>query len=210
MGLFGNKKSKKEIISEKLSAKGFKITKELYDGDFLSGTPALYMDDENNKLAVVQSKKSEPLIYDYRDILDFEVMENGSSKQKGHAGSAIVGGLMFGTVGAIAGASRKKKEIPMCKSLSLSITVNSPDCPRIDIPFITSQVKEDSLSYKFSIETVNEIASALEYMKNKCKSENSAEPLSAADEIKKFKSLLDDGTITQDEFNMKKKQLLGL
>jgi len=33
---------------------------------------------------------------------------------------------------------------------------------------------------------------------------------SAADEIRKFKSLLDDGIITQEEFNAKKKQLLGL
>ena len=33
---------------------------------------------------------------------------------------------------------------------------------------------------------------------------------SAADEIKKFKELLDLGVITQDEFDAKKKQLLGL
>ncbi|MFR7484891.1 MAG: SHOCT domain-containing protein [Acutalibacter sp.] len=34
--------------------------------------------------------------------------------------------------------------------------------------------------------------------------------LSSADEIAKFKSLLDQGVITQDEFDAKKKQLLGL
>ena len=33
---------------------------------------------------------------------------------------------------------------------------------------------------------------------------------SAADEIKKFKELLDIGAITQDEFDAKKKQILGL
>ena len=33
---------------------------------------------------------------------------------------------------------------------------------------------------------------------------------SAADEIKKFKELLDNGVITQEEFDAKKKQLLGL
>ncbi|MGW8114034.1 SHOCT domain-containing protein [Caproicibacterium sp. NSD3] len=33
---------------------------------------------------------------------------------------------------------------------------------------------------------------------------------SAADEIKKFKELLDSGAITQEEFDAKKKQLLGL
>lgn len=34
--------------------------------------------------------------------------------------------------------------------------------------------------------------------------------VSAADEIKKFKDLLDSGIITQEEFDAKKKQLLGL
>ncbi|WP_350445950.1 SHOCT domain-containing protein [Anaeromonas gelatinilytica] len=33
--------------------------------------------------------------------------------------------------------------------------------------------------------------------------------ISVADEIKKFKELLDDGIIIQDEFNNKKKELLG-
>ena len=38
----------------------------------------------------------------------------------------------------------------------------------------------------------------------------SAPQLSAADEIAKFKGLLDSGAITQEEFDAKKKQLLGL
>ena len=33
---------------------------------------------------------------------------------------------------------------------------------------------------------------------------------SQADELKKFKDLLDNGIITQEEFDAKKKQLLGL
>lgn len=37
-----------------------------------------------------------------------------------------------------------------------------------------------------------------------------AAAVSAADEIKKYKELLDMGAITQDEFDQKKKQLLGL
>ncbi len=40
--------------------------------------------------------------------------------------------------------------------------------------------------------------------------ETKATSLSSADEIKKFKELLDSGVITQEEFDAKKKQLLGL
>ena len=39
---------------------------------------------------------------------------------------------------------------------------------------------------------------------------NSNSTVSAADELKKYKELLDSGVITQEEFNAKKKQLLGL
>ena len=35
-------------------------------------------------------------------------------------------------------------------------------------------------------------------------------PTSSADELKKYKDLLDKGVITQEEFDAKKKQLLGL
>lgn len=41
-------------------------------------------------------------------------------------------------------------------------------------------------------------------------STNGDSSVSAADEIKKFKELLDSGIITQEEFDAKKKQLLGL
>lgn len=35
-------------------------------------------------------------------------------------------------------------------------------------------------------------------------------PISAADELMKYKNLLDSGAITQEEYESKKKQLLGL
>jgi membrane protease subunit (stomatin/prohibitin family) len=37
-----------------------------------------------------------------------------------------------------------------------------------------------------------------------------AAPLSQADELAKFKKLLDDGVLTQEEFDRKKSQILGL
>ena len=39
---------------------------------------------------------------------------------------------------------------------------------------------------------------------------NISEKSNSADEIKKYKELLDDGIITQEEFDAKKKQILGL
>jgi hypothetical protein len=45
---------------------------------------------------------------------------------------------------------------------------------------------------------------------NKAPATQVVNQLSAADELKKFKELLDSGLITQEEFDAKKKQLLGL
>lgn len=64
-------------------------------------------------------------------------------------------------------------------------------------------------------ETVEKIrSSVLEVIENYRSKKNSANlqvnQISAADEIKKFKELLDMGIITQEEFDAKKKQLLGL
>jgi len=42
------------------------------------------------------------------------------------------------------------------------------------------------------------------------KSAAAIQQTSAADELRKFKELLDMGVITQEEFDAKKKQLLGL
>ena len=48
-----------------------------------------------------------------------------------------------------------------------------------------------------------------EWKAEQAKAQNPA-PVSAADELRKFKELLDSGVITQEEFDAKKKQLLGL
>lgn len=60
----------------------------------------------------------------------------------------------------------------------------------------------------FIRETFNE---AMEnFKKDQQKSTSGVSALSTADEIAKFKGLLDSGVLTQEEFDAKKKQLLGL
>ncbi len=49
-----------------------------------------------------------------------------------------------------------------------------------------------------------------EYIEKIQHSTNDANQISGADELTKYKQLLDEGVLTQEEFNLKKKQLLGL
>ncbi len=47
-------------------------------------------------------------------------------------------------------------------------------------------------------------------VKNENQQKNIIQSISNADEIKKYKELLDEGIITQEEFDVKKRQLLGI
>ncbi|MET3979010.1 hypothetical protein ABIB62_001579 [Mucilaginibacter sp. UYP25] len=65
---------------------------------------------------------------------------------------------------------------------------------------------------RYEVDVENAIAAGEIVVPDEYKSKNTiaAQPVSAADEIKKYKALLDAGAITQAEFDAKKKQLLGL
>lgn len=123
---------------------------------------------------------------------------------------------MFGGVGAIVGGSTgKKKAKNICTELRIKITMSNPDYPVEYIDFISgTEFKKDGLLYKAAVSQAHECLSLLQIMldENKKDIQYSTDntQISAADEIMKFKRLLDDGIISQEEFEAKKKQLLGL
>lgn len=74
---------------------------------------------------------------------------------------------------------------------------------------------ENSFSFDFSdneimTEVSNYIKKRIDEIKSGAGAPAVVAQVSPADELKKFKELLDMGIITQDEFDAKKKQLLGL
>jgi hypothetical protein len=209
MGLFSKSKDAKASIEKELSANDFKISKTMNFGDIIFGITTIHIDNEHEKWAVISRNKLK--IYKFRDIIDYELYQDDKSAAKGRAGSAFVGGLLFGGIGAIAGASMGKKQITSCKSMSILITVNDSENPQIKLPFITSETKTDSLGYKMLINKAKETMAMIEFMQNKSKELSAVQHNSdAVDSLKEYKQLLDDGIITQDEFSAKKKQLLGI
>lgn len=66
-----------------------------------------------------------------------------------------------------------------------------------------------NISNKTMIEVAEYCKKQIEEYKTK-KNSVAINEVSVADEIKKFKELLDNGIITEEEFNAKKKELLGL
>ncbi|MFL0251231.1 SHOCT domain-containing protein [Clostridium neuense] len=153
-------------------------------------------------------------IYKYNDIVDYELLEDGESIiKKSGIGRAVAGGVLFGGVGAVVGSvTGKQRTKSICKSLKLKITISDINNPTVYIDFIPSETKKDSWIYKNAYNSAQECLSVLQLICSNSKNEmqNNAAPISNADEILKYKNLLDNGIITQEEFEAKKKQLLDI
>ena len=153
----------------------------------------------------------------YSAILDYELLEDGTSVTKGGAsiGRAIVGGAVFGPVGLIiGGVTGKRKQKNFCTTMQIKITLNSISSPTRYIKFITSKTKKSGATYKTACKNAQEVLSLLNVITSDQTNTTNVNPVSpsnsSADEIKKYKELLDSGAITKDEFEAKKKQLLNL
>lgn len=171
--------------------------------------------DDNQKKWLVPDglfgKKKNPRIYNYSDILDFELLEDGESVTQGGLGRALAGGVMFGNVGAVVGGvTGKRKSKGICSSLKIKITVNDMNNSAVFINFLNAETKKESFSYKALYKLAQECLSTLQLICSNQQTPQISNNNSSADEILKYKSLMDSGIISPEEFESKKKQLLGL
>ncbi len=160
--------------------------------------------------------KADNSVFDYSNLLSFELLEDGETITKGGLGRAVAGGLLFGGVGAIVGGvTGGKKSKNVCTSMRLKITLRDSYRSTVYIPFILTETKTRGFIYQAAQSSAQECLSALQIIADQCQSEKEMASdrqsnASAADEILKFKQLMDAGVITSEEFESKKKQLLGL
>ncbi|WP_453992181.1 SHOCT domain-containing protein [Bacillus nitroreducens] len=173
--------------------------------------------DDNQKkwlvLSPVLGKRDKSIVYNYSDIIDFELLEDDESIASGGLGRALVGGALFGGAGAIVGGvTGKKKTKGICTSLKIKVTVRDMNNPVVYIPFLNSKTKKDGWIYKSVFKLAHECLSTFQLICDDQKNnvENNNTSTSSADEIRRFKELLDEGIITQEEFEHKKKEILGL
>lgn len=166
-------------------------------------------DDKNKKILLEKDLLVKPRIFDYKDLLEYEVLEDGETIVQGGLGRAVVGGLLLGPVGAIVGGiTGDKKSKKVIKSLKVKLVFDQLYNGIEYVTFINSETKPDSFSYKTTMFILNELLSQLLKIKNE--NEKKIEiKYSIADEILKFKKLYDEGIITEEEFANKKNELLA-
>lgn len=167
----------------------------------------------SNRLWCAAVKKKSPIyLFSFDDIINYELLEDGVSVTTGGLGSAVAGAALFGGVGAIVGAGLGKKQKDVVNNLSVHISTRVPEIPSLTISLINAETKRGGLIYKGMKDLAIKIISLLDQITadNNTASVPPSSSVSAVDEILKFKGLLDAGAITQEEFEAKKKQLLGL
>lgn len=213
-----------ETVNRSMSANNFNATKTVIVGD-----AKLYIDDNNKKWFVQKTAIDTNMkIYNYSDLIEFEIFQDGGSiakgttkgKVQGKKGSAIVGGVLFGPIGAVIGASgsRKVKSTTttvtknVCNTLQVRIQVNDINSPEIVIPIINQPTETDSSIYNLLLSSAKTCAATLAYIQTGSEEptpQEDNEPTNT-DELEKLFKLKEQGIITQDEFEQKKKQILGL
>lgn len=176
------------------------------------------IDDSKKKWSYYNSLSRQTLIFTFDQFTDFEVIENGNSIIQGRSGSTLVGGFFDGYVGALAGASRKRKIDQRIYELIIKLFVNDIENPCILIKLIKRSTKKPGRKYKSAIDKVIQFESIFKIiMANNKKAESNintikspVEPLEMKEQLQKLKEMLDEGLITQEDYEQKKKQILEL
>lgn len=178
--------------------KAFKETDSIYDVD------ALFVSiDKPNRLFCFGHRggdKGPRMIYSFDEVAGYEsdVPDDLTvTETKGGIGRAVIGAAVAGPVGAIVGAATAKTE-----------TRNGRSKENVSIRF-TLPLGETSLPTTVYPGGMTAFLKRCKVGQEKPQAAAPAAP-SAADELLKFKQLLDMGAITEAEFNAKKSQLLGL
>lgn len=191
----------------------FTVSQEVKAGDLF------FRVDDSQKLWYYDLKNAiNPALFRFDEIIDYDLSEDGEMITKGGVGKAVAGGLMFGGVGAIVGgATAKKKTQNVVKHLKLHITLANKYTKSLTVEFIPAltECKSGSITYNLYRKDADNVIAMLDNMCRQVEADQNIQstpsvPVSGADEIMKYKQLLDCGAITQEEFDAKKKQLLGL
>jgi hypothetical protein len=168
-----------------------------------------YFDSGKNGIIDINGNIPVPYVFNFSDVLGVYTALGGKTikstsstrKEKG-VRNAIAGSLIAGNTGALLGGMLSKTttvtQATEFQNVYVNVIIDATQEP-ISMPYPNENAAE-----KVRLVLASMINDAIE------ESPQADSKISTADEIRKFKALLEDGIITEDEFIAKKKQLLDL
>lgn len=166
--------------------------------------------DEDNELFKVLGVLNPILKYD--ELVNYELVEDDETVTSGGLGigRAFVGGVLAGGVGAILGGlSKERKSKKYVNDLHIEIEYEfNNEIQHVDLVFIKKRTKQTSSIYKRELEKVEESLILLDEIIGETEEVEDSN-ISVADELMKYKELLDMGAIDQEEYDEVKSRLLS-
>lgn len=173
--------------------------------------------DSDNKMFIVNYLlvNRSTFVFTFDELIGYEVYEDGGlTETSGGLGAAVAGGVLFGAAGAIVGSNvGKKKGKSLISNITVALSTSVLNRNLIEIPILVRETKVNSPEHVRARNYKREVTAILDYIlsnKTDLVSAPAGEIYSEADEIRKFRMLADEGIITEEEFQIKKKLLLGI
>jgi len=141
--VYGNNKAKRDAAKRleiqqqeaskcelRLAQEGFKVSKALhFDKNHFA------IDTTNNKVNI--SSATESRTFAFKDLVAFEMVEDGQIYTSSSTGNAVAGALLFGAAGAIVGGTTSKST-NACTNMQLRVSVNDMLNPSIVLQLVSS------------------------------------------------------------------------
>ena len=184
------------------------------------GTDTLAIDEQREKISFCFTKENwktvECKVYDYRDILGVEILENGTSIIKTSRNNQLEDT-------ALGGHTRSKYNEGGIRHIVLKIVLNDIKFPMYTLylyeEIVGLGIEPTSIAYKKIIMEAQKWHSLISILFHQTDKEDNAKEhkdnieannnLSIADEIIKLKSLADENIITENEYSVQKDKLLN-
>lgn len=160
-----------EKAETQLQENGFSINRSVFLNKLIGVESikayALHFDVNNKKIAITNAETKTCYITGFDSLMSYELLKNKNQEKSGNFGDALVGGFLFGTTGAIIGASSNSTISEKITSLQLLIKINDLSNSLVQFNLINDStgVNETNKKVKEIYNQINELISCLEYVK---------------------------------------------
>lgn len=205
--------------NQQLSEKGIvKSVEYMFKNSFNDRMFRYIVDNEHKNVCLCRQGFANIECIPFSKITGFEVLTD--SQVTGGIGRAIVGGVLAGEVGAIVGAQTAKKKI---NNYTVVIYVEDINRPKYEMVLINREAKTNDPDYLDAVKFSNNInASIKTIISQNNKTISAAKELpkeptvfskkssdDSKEKLAKLKEWYAEGLITAEEYNDKKKEILG-